>query len=296
MLETGQAEDLEKLKETVEKVNPNYIKSFIESHLPNVLAFGVKIVLALVAYFIFSKGIRWIRKIVKKSLSVSKLDDGVVHFIDVFLNTVLRFLLIATIVVNFGVKESTIAALLGSGGLTLGLAMQGSLSNFAGGVILLVMHPFRVGDYILENSDKNEGTVQKIELFYTTLITPDNKVITIPNGSLTNSSVVNMTSMERRRFDIFVLISYDSDLRLAKETIFSILVGNDKVEKNQERDVFVEELGNYGVLLCCRGWASMKDFWPCKHEITEQIKLSLDTEGIVIAHNQLYDESKNQIQ
>jgi small conductance mechanosensitive channel len=284
-LETGEVVD--SLKKAAENISPNKFKSFFEANYPKIIDFGLKVVLAIVVYFIVSKLIQYARKLLKKWLGISAVNEGVVHFLDLLVNIILHFILISNIVIYFGVKETSVAALLGTGGLTLGLALQGSLANFAGGILLLVLHPFKVGDYIIENTDKNEGTVLRIELFYTTLVTVDNKMITIPNGMLSNSSIVNVTAQDKRRLDIRIGIPYSADLQLAKHVILDILMTNPKVLENEVIDVFVEELGMDAVILGCRAWAGMDDFWSCKYEITEAVKLNFDANHIEIAHNQL---------
>ena len=142
-------------------------------------------------------------------------DTGVIQFVSSFVKAALYFLLIVSIATSFGVKKSSIAALLASSGVAIGLALQGGLSNLAGGVIILILRPFTIGDYIIENSGNQEGTVVKIELFYTTLSTVDNRRITVPNGTLTNSSIVNVTAKDNRKLEIKVGISYQADLKRA---------------------------------------------------------------------------------
>ena len=212
-------------KEAVAEVTQDVVEEtmnfqkYLNDHIPDLITFGLKIVLAIVFFFIGRKIITWIRKIVRKSFERSNADKGVEQFVDSLLKFFLYAILLFSIVTKFGVESSSIAALIASGGVAIGLAVQGSLSNFAGGVLILLLKPFVVGDYIIEDNHKNEGTVKEIQIFYTKLSTVDNKTIIIPNGTLANTSLTNVTAKEVRRLEIKVGISYDSDLRKAKKIL-----------------------------------------------------------------------------
>ena len=167
---------------------------YINDNIPALIGFGVKVLLAIIFFFIGRKVIKIIRKLIKRSFERSSADKGVQQFIDSMVKVVLYALLIFSIAAKFGVDTASVAALLASGGVAIGLALQGSLSNFAGGVLILLLKPFVVGDYIIEDSQKNEGTVKEIQIFYTKLSTVDNKTIVIPNGTLANTSLTNVTA------------------------------------------------------------------------------------------------------
>ena len=188
---------------------------------------------------------------------------------------------------SFGVDAASIVAVLGSAGVAIGLAIQGSLSNLAGGVLILLLKPFRVGDYIVESSTGKEGTVTEIQIFYTRLLTVDNKTVILPNGSLANNSIVNITAQANRRMDISVSVSYSADLKRTKEVLFNVLQKDEAVLKDKERVVFVDELGASGVNLGVRCWFKQEDYWAGKWRITENCKLALDEAGIEIPFNQL---------
>ena len=184
------------------------LTTYIQDNIPALIGFGVKVIIALVFFCIGRVLIQWIRKIVGRSLERSTVDKGVEQFVDSLLKFVLYFLLIFTIATKFGVDTASVAALIASGGVAVGLALQGSLSNFAGGVLILLLKPFEVGDYIIEDTNGNEGTVKEIQIFYTKLSTLDNKTIVIPNGILTNNSLTNATAKAERQLDLKVDISY----------------------------------------------------------------------------------------
>lgn len=175
------------------------LKNYIASILPNMLDFCFNVVLAVIVYLIGSRIIKAILKMNKRWADRKEIDEGVKQFIHAFIKGALYVLLIFIILTLFGVTTASVVAVLGSAGLTLGLALQGSLSNFAGGVMILLMKPFKVGDYVIEDTNKNEGTVEEISLFYTRLKTIDNKSIVIPNGTLANNSMTNVTAAEKRR-------------------------------------------------------------------------------------------------
>ena len=186
---------------------------------------------------------------------------------------------------QLGIDSASIVAILGSAGLAIGLALQESLKNFAGGILILVMKPFKVGDYIV--MPNAEGTVSVIGLVYTILVTIDNKTISIPNGTLSNSIVTNVTAMEKRRLDLTVGIGYQSDLRKAKEIMDRIYRQHPSVLQEEPIVTYVDSLGDDSVVLGARGWTKSEDYWAARWDITEKIKLAFDEEGIEIPYRQM---------
>ena len=201
------------------------------------------------------------------------------------LNATMYCLLGFIIAGQIGVNSASIVALLGSASIAVGLAVQGSLANFAGGVLILMMKPFRVGDYIV--SKDGEGTVYTIGLVYTVLNTVDNKQVVIPNGTLSNSPLTNVTAMDKRRIDIKIGIGYGSDLKRAKQIMEEIYVTHPAVLKEESINVFVDELGASSVTIGGRGWVATEDYWSTRWNMMEQIKLAFDEAGIEIPYNQL---------
>lgn len=214
-------------------------------------------------------------------------ETGAVQFVDSFAKAALYVLLVLTLASSFGVDAASIVALLGSAGVAIGLAIQGSLSNLAGGVLILILKPFKVGDYIIESSTGKEGNVTEIQIFYTKLLTYDNQTIILPNGNLANNSLVNVTAQESRRMEVNVSVSYKSDLKLAKETLMEVLANDAAVLKDKEMLVYVSELGGSAVELVVRCWFKQEDYWAGKWRVTENCKLSLDAAGVEIPFNQL---------
>ena len=272
-------------QDTVKEVSQ--FTTYLQNHIPDFISFGIKVVFALVFFFIGSLVIRWIRKLVRTSMQRSSADKGVEQFVDSLLKFSLYFLLLFMIGTKFGIDASSVAALIASGGVAIGLAMQGSLSNFAGGVLILLLKPFEVGDYIIEDTNKNEGTVKEIQIFYTKLTTIDNKTIVIPNGILTNNSLTNATAKDERRLDLKVDISYDADLKKAKAMIMDVLNNDPAVLREDEIVVFVDELGESSVVLGARAWTKSADFWQAKWRILENIKEKMDENQIEIPYRQL---------
>ena len=255
--------------------------------MPEIIGMGIKVILALVVFEIGRRLIKWVRKIVRISMEKSNVDEGVKQFVDSLLKFGLLALLIFSISTHFGVDTASIAALFASAGVAVGLALQGSLSNFAGGVLILILKPFVVGDYIVEDNNKNEGTVKEIQLFYTKLTTLDNRTIIIPNGMLTNNSLTNVTEKNERKLDLKVDISYESDLRKAKDILRRLIDAEERILKDEEIQVFVHELGTSSVVLGLRAWVKAEDYWDVRWKLLEDIKLTMDAEGIVIPYQQV---------
>ena len=266
---------------------PGALKSFFQGLPEKALHLGVGVLLALFAFVIGVQLIRLVRKIVKKSMNRAGAETGAVQFVDSFIKAALYVLLVLMIASSFGLEAASIVAVLGSAGVAIGLAVQGSLANLAGGVLILLLKPFRVGDYIQESSTGHEGTVTEIQIFYTRLLTADNKAVVLPNGQLANNSIVNITSQKERRMDIMVGISYQADLKRAKELLEAVLREDEAVLQEKDMLVFVSELGSSSVNLGVRCWLKQEDFWAGKWRITENCKLALDAAGIEIPYNQL---------
>ena len=281
----GTNEVTEVTQEAVE--NANEFVRYFQDHIPALIGFGIKVLVALIAFFIGRILIKWARKIVRASLERSEADKGVEQFVDSVLKAGLYILLIFSIAAKLGVDTTSVAALVASGGVAIGLALQGSLSNFAGGVLILLLKPFTVGDYIIEDSNGNEGTVKEIQIFYTKLSTIDNKTIVIPNGMLTNNSLTNATAKDVRRLDLKVDISYHADLRKAKDIIENLLKKDDCILKDEEITVFVDELAASAVIIGARAWVKSEDFRPTRWRLLEEIKLTLDARGIEIPYQQV---------
>mgnify|MGYP002679641908 FL=1 len=272
-------------QEAVKQVNQ--LTQYVQDSIPGLITFGLKVLAALVAFFIGRLVIRWIRKIVRRSFERSGADKGVEQFVDSLLKYGLYALLVFSLISSLGFDTTSVAAVLASGGVAIGLALQGSLSNFAGGVLILLLKPFVVGDYIIEDTNGKEGTVKEIQIFYTKLSTIDNKTIVIPNGMLTNNSITNATAKDERQLDLRVGISYDADIRQAKSVIENLLIKDECIIKNEQINVFVHELADSAVVLGIRAWVKNEEYWTTRWRLLEEIKLLLDENGIEIPYPQM---------
>lgn len=275
----------EEVMQDLAQLKPNVVLETMKGWIPGLTAFGYRLVTAALILFI---GIR-IGKVIRGMLSrtFERMDMEV---------TLSKFLLSSVYVVicglslfaaadRIGISSASIIAVLGSAGLALGLALQGSLSNFAGGILILLMKPFKLGDYIL--CEGMEGTVSAIGLVYTTLHTVDNKQVIMPNGTLSSSVLTNVTAQDRRRLEIKVGIGYSSDLKKAKEVLHNLFETHPQMLPDEPVVSFVDQLGESSVMIGARGWVGTGDFWTVKWDLTEKIKLSFDEKGIEIPYNQL---------
>ena len=257
----------------------NAIQRYLVTLPEKAINLGLRLVFAVIVLCVGMQIIKVVRKLLKKTLKKADVDKGVTQFIDSFVKIGLYLVLILLIASYFGVDAASIIAVVGSAGVAVGLALQGSLSN-------LILKPFVVGDYIVDSNGK-EGTVDEIQIFFTRLKTPDNKVIILPNGALANNSIVNVTTCKKRRCDIVVGISYDSDIKKAKEVLMNVLNQEEKVLRDHDMNVFVDQLADSSINLCVRCWFDNSDFWTAKWRVTENIKYALDEAGITIPFPQM---------
>ena len=267
--------------------NPGAIRTYLEGMVPSLLSFLVQVIVAIIVLLIGSRIIKFLLKLIRKSLDRRKVEAGVVTFLCSLVKYSLYFVLAMIILAQFGVTTSSVVAVLGSAGLTLGLALQGSLSNFAGGVLILLLKPFVVGDYIIDGATGQEGTVSSITIFYTKLLTVDNRMILIPNGTLSNSSITNVTHMEKRRIDLLIGVSYEANLAKTKQVLLDVVKSEDKILQGEPVDVYVSELADSSVQMGVRAWVKTEDYWPIRWKMTEDIKNALDANGISIPYPQM---------
>ena len=264
-----------------------YLEMLRENTLPMVGTFCLKVILAIVIYLICSRVIKWLCTVLRKSMTKAGVPAEGVSFINSLPKVGLYALLIFSIATQFGVQATSVAALLASAGVGVSLALQGGLSNLAGGVIILIFKPFTVGDYIIEDTGNHEGTVQKIEMYYTTLLTMDNQRVMVPNATLTNNIITNVTAMDQRKLDIKVGISYDSDLKRAKEILMGLIEQEERIAKDNEIQVFVDALADSCVRLGLRAWVKTEHYWDVRWKLNEEIKTSFEAAGIRIPYPQM---------
>ncbi len=273
--------------ENLQKVDSNMVSRYLEKLVPDILNFGIQIVLAVLLYLAGKRVISFLCTVLRKSLERRDIDIGVRQFLDSVSRYCLYFVLWLMILTLFGITTASVIAVLGSAGLTLGLALQGSLANFAGGVLILLLGPFHVGDYIISGETGHEGTVTEISTFYTKIQTADNQTVMIPNGRLADGAIVNVTGQQTRRIDILVGISYDADLKKAKQVLSSLAEKEERILTGQPVNVFVASLGDSSVEVGCRFWVKSEDYWQTKWDMLEAVKLAFDENGIEIPFPQV---------
>ena len=247
--------------------------------------FFLRLLLAAVVVFIGMRLVRFAGGLFRRFFERFNMTPPVGRFLSSCISALLYMVLVFLAADIVGVNSASIVALLGSAGIAIGLALQGSLSNFAGGVLILMVKPFVIGDYIVCSS--GEGTVTSIGIIYTTLLTIDNQKVVLPNAALSNSPLTNMTASARRRVILPVRVSYDADLKHAKDVLRRLLASDDRILKEDGIDVYVDSLGDSAVLLKAAGWTKTDDYWKTKWDLTERIKEEFDREGIEIPFNRM---------
>ncbi len=259
--------------------------NFLEDAVPKILSAGMSLIWSLAFLFIGLKVISFGRKFLRKAMERSNIDTGVVQFLDAFVKISAYAVLILTLMARFGIQTTSFITLLGSAGVAIGLSLQGSLANFAGGILILVLKPFTVGDYI--SACGCEGTVSEISLFATTLHSADNRNVVLPNGTLSNSNIVNFSANKTRRVDMSVDVGYGCDLKRARAIIEEILNQEERVLKEPSYVVAVNELGDSGITILVRPWVQTEDYWAVRWSVLERIHDRLNEEGIEIPFPQI---------
>lgn len=249
----------------------NYFTKALVEYIPNLIA-------AVLLLVIGTWAIKIISSVSRKIMVKREIEITLIAFLSKIISWGLRIVLFIAVISRLGIESSSFVAVLGAAGLAVGLSLQGSLSNFAGGMLIIFFKPFKLGDYI--EAQNVSGTVQDIQIFVTQLVTPNNQVIFIPNGALSNGTIINYSQQKTRRTDLTIGISYDTDIKLVKEIITTILNTNPKVLKNPEAAVLVKELTDSGIKIGIRAWAKNDDFVEVNSAILENCKTAFDTAKI----------------
>lgn len=261
------------------------IEKILELIFKWTLTDGIKLVIGLIILSIGWKIIKKSIKVIDTIMDNKKIDRTLRNFLETFLEVALKILLVMIVADFIGLKTSGIAAIFASAGLAVGLALQGSLSNFAGGVIILLIRPFNVGDYI--EGANHAGIVEKISIFYTCLVTPDNKQILIPNGALANDSIVNYSSKDTRRVDLVFGVSYDDDIFKVKKVLTQVVNANELILKNPEPFISINEHGESSVNFVVRAWCKTSDYWTVHFDLLEKVMVRFNEENINIPYPQM---------
>lgn len=273
------------LGDKVEKLSQISWKEMFDRYVPVVCDYLLRIALVLVIFFVGRKLIKKIVSLCDQALKRHGMEVTVRRFFCNVINALGYICMLGILLQTVGLTATSLTALVASAGVAVGLALQGSLSNFAGGVLILLMKPFVIGDYIVQGN--TEGTVKEIGLVYTELITADNRLIVIPNGTLIDSSIVNVTATGKRRLELSVGIGYKSDLKKAKEVLIRLGENDPARDPENPVNVFVSELAESSVNLGLHVWVSSSEYWNAKWRLTENIKMAFDEEGIEIPFKQV---------
>lgn len=274
------------LTETVTKIFNTDYNALMNNLIEQALWIGLKIILALAIYYVGKWITNWILRILDRSFVRRNVDLSLRNFLRSMIKVIMTILVILAAIQTLGVNTSSFLAIFASAGLAIGMALSGTLQNFAGGVILLLLRPYRIGDYI--TAQGQSGTVKSIGLFSTQLSTPDNRIIYVPNSAISTSIVDNYSQPTTRRVDWKVSISYGDDVDVARKEILAMLTADKRVLKEPaEPMVVLSELGNSAVILSVRAWAANADYWDLYWEINERIYKELPQKGLHFPYPQM---------
>ena len=246
---------------------------------------GLRLIIGLLLLTITFKLVNSITKKIALKLKAKDADETISKVIVSTIRMVAKTLLLLSFIGFIGIETASITAAIASVGLALGLALQGALSNVAGGIIIIFTRPFRLGDFITSNGES--GTVENIKLFYTEIVTPDNKVVHIPNGTLANNVIVNVTAKDIRRVDMIFSVSYDTDLELAKRCLLDLVRKHEKVLTDKEPFVSVKEHANSSINFTVRCWCNKEDYWDIYWYMMSQVPVAFAKNNIEIPYNKL---------
>lgn len=275
----------DELSDKVEKLSKVSIKDVFETYTPIVIDYLLRIALVVAIFFIGRKLIRWVVNLCDQALKRQNVEVTVRRFFCNVVNALGYIGMFGILLQTVGLTATSLTALIASAGVAVGLALQGSLSNFAGGVLILLLKPFVIGDYIVQGN--TEGTVKEIGLVYTELLTVDNRLIVVPNGTLSDSSIINVSANPLRRLELTVGIGYASDLKKAKEILARLGETDPARDPEKEVNVFVSELADSSVNLGLHVWVASSEYWNAKWRLNENIKLAFDENGIEIPFKQI---------
>ena len=245
---------------------------------------GISLLLALVILIIGRQLVKLVLRLITVALEKSNVEDTVRIFVTNLLNTLLMILVFIAAINQLGIETTSIIAVLGAAGLAIGLALQGSLANFAAGILIVIYRPYKVGDYI--EAGNHAGTVKDIQIFSTVLKTPDNKIVVVPNGSIMNGSIVNYSDQDTRRVDLIISCSYEDDIDKVRSVLEDILKKEKRILKDPKPQIAVAELADSSVNFIFRPWVKRTDYLPVYYSLLEEVKKRFDKEGISIPYPQ----------
>lgn len=265
---------------TLFSLNADIVSKYWEYFTNVLIEYSPRLISATILFIIGWWAIKLIKKVMLRVMVKREMEPTLSKFLADILIWTLKILLFVTVISRLGVENSSFVAIIGAAGLAIGLSLQGSLSNFAGGVLIIMFKPFKVGDFI--EAQGVSGTVKQIQIFVTQLATVDNQIIFVPNGVLSNGTIINFTYATTRRADLTIGISYSSNIKKAKDVIVEILNNHPMILKDPEPMVLVKDLAESSINLAVRPWSEIENFFIMRSEVLEQIKNAFDKEGIEI--------------
>jgi small conductance mechanosensitive channel len=270
------------------------VDKYIDKAVELAIEYVPKLVLAIVVLIVGLMVIKFIVKTAKKAMKKNDLDATLSSFLGNILSALLKVALLISIAGLVGVETTSLLAILGAAGLAIGLALQGSLANFAGSALIMLFRPFKAGDFI--ETQGQSGTVAEIQIFHTVLRTGDNRIITVPNGAVANGSITNFSAMDTRRVDFVFGIGYDDDIDQAKAILERLVTEDARILKDPAHFIAVKEMADSSVNFVVRAWAKSSDYWGIYFDMQEKVKKAFDAEGVSIPFPQrdvhIYQESK----
>lgn len=270
---------MDSAKTTEEKTS--FLIEYLLGQRATLLDFVKTVLFAIIVFTIGRRVVKLLLKVTNKWMERRDVEISVQKFIMSVAGVIYNLLLIFVVAGILGVGTSSIVAMVGSAGLAVGLALQGSLSNFAGGVLILILKPFKVGDYI--SAAGAEGTVQSIDIFYTRIYTTDNKVVVIPNGTISNTNVTNTSKQDERMLILDFMVSYDTDIEKVRELIIGLLDEDELICHDKSKSVVVDKLNPMRVKMLAKAWVKTDDYWDVRYRLLEEIKVTLQDNNINIS-------------
>jgi len=268
------------MEDITQQLAPERLNQYMDTAVEMLMAYGPKLLLALLVLIIGMWIVNRVVRVMNKGMERAGTEPTLAKFLQSLVSIGLKALLLISVASMVGIETTSFIAILGAAGLAVGLALQGTLANFAGGVLILMFRPYKVGDYV--DAQGVNGTVASIQIFNTVIKTPDNKTIIVPNGSISNGIITNFSTEATRRVDFVFGIGYDDDMKKAKDIIARLVEADERSLKDPAPQIVVSNLGESSVDITVRVWVNAADFWGLKFDLTEAVKAAFDAEGVSI--------------
>ena len=278
------AEPVDVVKEVTNLMDPDNTSQLLQAGMDLLMQYGPKLLAAIVIFYVGKLLSKWLKRLVTRMMTKASVDPLIVSFTSSLVYMAMMVFVVVATLGQVGIQTTSFIAILGAAGLAIGLALQGSLSNFAAGFLLIIFRPFKVGDVI--EAAGVTGKVDEIQIFTTTMKTPDNKTIIVPNAKLSGDNIINYSTQETRRVDMVVGVSYDADLKEVRSILTDIVNKDERILKDPEPLIVVGELADSSVNFFVRVWVNSADYWGVYFDANETVKLRMDEAGIGIPYPQ----------